>query len=151
MEDTAFMHLKLEGGVPGTLWCTQAAAGNYCGLRFRVFGDKGGLEWDQETPEILKFTPIGAATQIISRGTGAGMLPGAERMTRLPRAHGEGLSDAWCNMYIELAIAIEARRNGTILPKGMVDIPTVQDGLRGVRFVDAAADSHDADGGWMRC
>ena len=151
MEDTAFMQLKFAGGSPGTLWCTQAAPGNACGLRMRIFGEKGGLEWDQEFPEILRYTPVGEPTQIISRGHGAGMLPEAERMVRLPRGHGEALTDAWCNLYTEMALGVEARRLGKALPEGMIDVPTVLDGARGVFFVDAAADSADADGAWQPC
>ncbi len=149
MEDTAFMQLKFGSGAPGTLWCTQAAPGNACGLRMRIYGDGGGIEWDQEFPDLLHYTPLNGATQTISRGFGAGMMPEAERMVRLPRGHNEGVPDAWCNLYIELAVAIEARRSGTTLAPNMVDIPTVMDGARGVYFVDAAADSHEADGAWM--
>ena len=54
MEDTAFMTIRLSNGAPGTLWFTQAAPGNYCGLRIRLFGEKGGIEWDQENPEHLR-------------------------------------------------------------------------------------------------
>ena len=151
MEDTAFMQLKFADETPGTLWCTQAAPGNACGLRFRIYGNEGGLEWDQEFPELLRYTPLGEQTQVISRGTGAGMLPEAERMTRLPRGHGEGVPDAWCNMYTEFAVALQAHLDGTTLSEGMVDIPTMMDGARGVYFVEAAADSSDADGAWTDC
>ena len=67
------------------------------------------LEWDQEDPEKLRHTRLGAPEQIIVRGHGAGVLPEAERMVLLPRGHGEALSDAWGNLYTEIAIAVEAR------------------------------------------
>ena len=151
MEDTAFMQLKVDGDIPGTLWATQAAPGNACGLRLRIYGEKGGLEWDQEMAENIRYTPFGEPAQTIVRGHGSGILPEAERLIRLPRGHGEGVSDAWCNLYSEMAIAFEAHQNGTKLEDGFVHVPNVVDGARGVFFVDAAADSHEADGAWMPC
>ena len=149
MEDTAFLNLAMEGGPPGAMWVTQAAAGNWCGLRLRLYGETGGLEWDQEEPEKLRHTRLGEPEQIIVRGFGAGMLPEAERMVLLPRGHGEALSDAWGNLYTEIAIAVEARREGRELPEGLLAMPDVRDGARGVAFVHATVDSHEAGGVWV--
>jgi len=151
MEDTAFMQLEMGSGAPATLWCTQAAPGNACGLRLRIFGEAGGLEWDQERPDELRFAPVAEAPQLITRGMGAGILPEAAVSIRLPRGHAEGVPDAWCNCYTEMAIGIEARRDGRALPTGTIDVPDVMDGARGVFFVDAAADSAEADGAWQPC
>ena len=149
MEDTAYINLRFDNGAPGSLWVTQAAPGNYCALRFRVFGDRGGLEWNQEFPEHLRYSPVDEPEQTIVRGHGAGILPDAERMALLPRGHVEGLSDAWGNLYAEAAIAIEARRNGGTVPEGLLALPDIHTGARGVHFVNAAADSHEAGGVWM--
>jgi predicted dehydrogenase len=151
MEDTAFMNAKLGNGAPGSIWITQAAPGNYCGLRVRIFGLKGGLEWDQENPERLRVNYLNEPEQIILRGHGAGMLPAAQRLVHLPRGHGEALSDAWGNLYIELAIAIMARRKGSTLDRGFLELTGAEDGARGVKFIDACADSHAAGGAWTRC
>lgn len=148
-EDTAFLNLAMQGGAPGVMWVTQAAAGNYCGLRLRLYGTKGGLEWDQENPEKLRYTPLQGPEQTIVRGHGSGMLPAAERMVLLPRGHGEGLSDAWGNLYTEIAVAVDARRGGQRLPEGELVMPDVVDGARGVAFVHATADSHEAGGVWV--
>ena len=118
-------------------------------MRLRIYGDKGGLEWDQENPEKLRYTPLRKPEQIIVRGHGAGMLPAAERMVLLPRGHGEALSDAWGNLYTEIAVAVEARRAGADLPEGDLVMPDVIDGARGVAFVHATADSHEAGGVWV--
>lgn len=150
LEDTAFMHLRFAGGVPGTLMVSQAAAGTQCGLRLRVFGTLAGLEWNQENPEFLSFTPLDSPTQIIGRGYGAGMLPAAVRFVRMPRGHPEALTDAWANLYIELAVAIDARRSGRTLPEGLLAYPTVIDGAKGVKFVQAAVRSN-ATGDWVDC
>lgn len=150
LEDTAFMHLAFEGGVPGTLMVSQAAAGTQCGLRLRVFGTLAGLEWNQENPEFLRFTPLDSPTQIIGRGYGAGMLEPAVRLVRMPRGHPEALSDAWANLYLEAAVAIDARRSGRSLPEGLLGFPDVVDGARGVKFVEAAVQSNAA-GDWADC
>jgi predicted dehydrogenase len=151
LEDTAFMHVRFEGGVPGTLMVTQAAAGTHCGLRLRVYGEKAGLEWDQENPEYLRFAEFGRPAQTITRGLGGGMGIEASRFVRMPRGHPEALTDAWGNLYTELAIAIEARRLGKSLPEGLLRYPTVLDGARGVKFIEASVASHAAGGAWTDC
>jgi predicted dehydrogenase len=151
MEDTAFMTVKLMNGAPGSIWITQAAPGNYCGLRVRVFGLKGGLEWNQEFPEQLRVNYLNEPEQLIVRGHGNGVLPAVQRLVHLPRGHGETLTDAWGNMYTELALAIAARRGGTALPEGYLELSTAEDGARGVKFIDACVDSHEAGGAWTRC
>jgi predicted dehydrogenase len=151
LEDTAFMHVRFEGGVPGTLMVSQAAAGTQCGLRLRVFGENAGLQWDQENPEFLHFNAVGEPAQVLSRGLGAGMGIEASRFVRMPRGHPEALTDAWGNLYTEFAVAIEARRAGTTLPDGLLRFPTVLDGARGVRFIEAAVASAAAGGAWTDC
>ena len=151
MEDTAFMNIKLANGAPGFMWITQAAPGNYCGLRLRIYGLKGGIEWDQEYPEHLRVHVLNEPEQVIVRGHGAGMVPAAERLVHLPRGHSEALTDAWGNLYTELAIAVAARRAGNSLPDGYLELTTAEDGARGVKFIDACADSHEAGGIWTKC
>jgi predicted dehydrogenase len=151
MEDTAFMNLRFANGAPGTLIVTQAAPGNYCGLRIRIFGEKGGIEWDQERPEYLHVNYLDQPRQTIVRGHGSGVTDSAVRLVHLPRGHGEALSDAWGNLYTEAAVAIAARRDGISLPQGLLTVSTAIDGARGVKFVDAAADSHEAGGIWTGC
>lgn len=151
MEDTVFMNIRLGNGAPGTIWITQAAPGNYCGLRLRIFGLKGGIEWDQEFPERLRVNYLNEPEQVIVRGHGSGVLPPAERLVHLPRGHGESLTDAWGNMYTELALAVEMRRGQRKLPDGFLEVSTAEDGARGVKFIEACADSHEAGGAWTRC
>jgi predicted dehydrogenase len=148
LEDTAFFNLQMAGGAPGSMWITQVAAGEYCGLRFRIYGDKGSVSWDQEHPEQLRFATFDHAEQIIHRGQGSGMMPGAESMTTLPRGHGETLSDAWANMYNDIADTVAARRT-TSSSQVSSHLPGIVDGVRGIRFIHAAADSNDAGGQWV--
>ena len=151
MEDTIQMMVRYDDTIPGMLWCTQVAPGNGCGLRLRVFGDKAGLEWDQEAPEILNYARFGEPAQTITRGHGAGAGPAATRFTRAPRAHPEALIEAWANLYTEIAVAIEARRDGRTVDPALLNYPTVEDGARGMKFIDAALESDKAGGAWVDC
>jgi predicted dehydrogenase len=130
---------------------SQAAAGTHCGLKIRLFGTKAGLEWDQENPEYLKFTPIDSPQQIIARGYGAGMDEQvAAQFVRMPRGHPEALTDAWANLYLEIALAIEAHRAGDTDVLNSLEFPDVEAGARGVRFVEAALESNTT-GAWVTC
>lgn len=151
LEDTAFMTCRFEGGVPGTLLISQAAAGASCALRIRVSGTKGTIEWDQENPEYLHLRPFNAPHIRISRGHGAGVLSDAARFVHIPRGHPEALSDAWGNLYEEFAVAIEARRDGRTLPEGLLACPGLEEGAAGVAFIQAAIRSNAEGGAWVPC
>ncbi|MFT5065339.1 MAG: putative dehydrogenase [Reinekea sp.] len=147
LDDNAHVMLRYAGGARGQLWCSQVAPGNENGLRLRVYGEKGGLEWAQENPNQLWFTPFGEPKQLLTRG-GAGTGPAAARMCRIPPGHPEGYLEGFANIYAEAGIAIEAHRTGALVPPE-VHFPTVQDGLEGVQFVDACVRSSKRDGAWV--
>lgn len=148
LHDTAFVNLRLTNGAPGLLHVSQAAPGQYCGLRLRVWGDKGAIEWDQEKPEHVKHVPLGQPEQYFVRSHGDGILPEAARLVHMPHGHGEALTDAWANLYAEAGVAIAAKRSGEALPDGTVQLSGAEEGLRGMLFIDACADSHEAGGDW---
>ena len=149
LEDTAFMMTRYSGEVPGTLMATRLAPGNRGGLRLRVFGSEGGLEWDLEDSERLKFNRFGEPDRVISRGHGHGVSPRTERLIRTARGFPEGIIEAWGNLYTELAMAVAARRDGRDVPDSWLDMPLVRDGAAGVRFIDASVRSHEAGGAWV--
>jgi predicted dehydrogenase len=149
LEDTAFMATQYEGDVPGTLMCTRLAPGNRGGLRLRVFGSEGGLEWDLEESENLKWNRFGEPDRTISRGHGHGVSPRVERLVRTARGFPEGIIEAWGNLYTEFAMAVAARRDGLAPPKGWLSMPRATDGLSGVRFVEATASSNEQGGNWV--
>ena len=151
LEDTAFVQLRFAGGVPGSLWVSQAATGTDCNIRIRIFGDKAGLEWSHEEPDQLCFNRLNQPAQIIKRGQGAGMAVVAERFSRIPRGNPQGWVDAWAGLYAEFATVIAARRAGMPIPQSAVDYPNVVDGARGVKFVEAALESHRAGSAWTDC
>lgn len=119
----------------GMLWASQVAPGTENGLKLRVYGDKGGLEWSHETPETLWFTPFGQPAQKLRRN-GPGTVPGLERFSRTPTGHPEGYLEGFANLYAEAAMAIRARQADAPVPEG-VAMPGVEDGLEGLFFIDA--------------
>ncbi len=149
LEDTVFMTTRYQGDVPGTLMATRLAPGNRGGLRLRLFGSEGGLEWDLEKAEQLKFNRFGEADRVISRGHGHGVSPATERLVRTGRGFPEGIIEAWANLYTEFALAVAARRDGVPVPEGWLGYPTVEQGARGVRFIEASVESHRSGGDWV--
>lgn len=148
LEDTFFAWARY-GEVPGTLMATRLAPGNRGGLRLRVFGSEGGLEWDLETCDQLKFNRFGEPDQVLSRGHGHGLSPRTERLVRAARGFPEGIIEAWANLYTEFAMAVAARRDGIWVPPDWLGLPMVADGAQGVSFIEAAARSDETDGAWV--
>jgi predicted dehydrogenase len=123
------------------------APGNENGLRLRIYGDKGGLEWRQEHPNQLHWSPFGQPTQIISRGTGAASADAA-RVTRLPSGHPEGYLEGFASVYAEIAQALRAARDGSAIAPDVV-FPTIEDGVHGMAFIEAAVRSSAQGGQWV--
>jgi predicted dehydrogenase len=148
VDDNAHVMLRFAGGAKGMLWCSQVAPGNENSLKLRVFGTKGGLEWAQEDPNRLWFTPFGQEKRLITRG-GAGAGAAAARVTRIPGGHPEGYLEAFATIYTEAAHAIEAKRNGKSVDKSVV-YPTVDDGVNGVAFIEACVASSRKNAAWVK-
>ena len=147
LDDNAHVMLRYEGGAKGMLWCSQVAPGNENTLTLRVYGSKGGLEWAQEEPNRLWFTPLGEAKRLITR-MGAGAGEAAARMSRVPPGHPEGYLEGFANIYAEAAAAIRSKRDGAE-PDDNVTYPTIQDGVAGVAFVEACVKSSRRRGAWV--
>lgn len=150
LEDTAFMMTRFEGGIPGTLMITRLAPGNRGGLRLRIFGSEGGLEWDLENADQLKFNRFGEADRVISRGNGHGVSPATERLIRTARGFQEGIIEAWANLYTEFAMAVAAGKDGVAIPDNWLALSSVKDGADGVRFIEATVISNDNGGSWEK-
>ena len=138
--------VEYENGVNGAYWCSQVAAGHYNGLAVRVYGDKGALEWAQEDPEHLRYTPVDGATQLLARGTGC-IREKAAAQGRLPSGHPEGLVTAFANIYRNYVSALVAKKNGA--DAEVYDYPRVEDGVNGVRFVKAVVESAANGSKWV--
>jgi predicted dehydrogenase len=147
LDDDVQLRLRFEGGAKGMLWASQVAVGCANGLRLRLYGDRGGLEWSQEGPEMLRFTPLGEAARLLRRG-GPDLSPAAVRATRLPAGHPEGYLEAFAQIYADAAELVRAHGEGRAPDPLAKLVPQIADGVRGVRFIEAAVDSHRRDGAW---
>jgi predicted dehydrogenase len=153
LDDNAQVMLRFAGGARGSLWASQVAPGNENNLRIRVYGSRGGLEWRQEHPNQLQWSPFGESTQTIARGTGAAGAAAA-RITRIPAGHPEGYLEAFATLYGEIALAIRAARRprprGAPKPDKAAHFPGVADGVRGVEFIEAVVASSARGARWVR-
>lgn len=141
VDDNAHIRLRFEGGARGTIWASQVAVGNENGLRLRIYGDKAGLEWGQENPNVMTFARFGEPKQLITRG-GAGLGGGAAQWTRIPPGHPEGYLEGFANLYTDAADVILGEGDGSYLPG-------IEDGLDGMWFIEACQKSSAADGSWI--
>jgi predicted dehydrogenase len=148
VDDNCHIMLRYPGGARGMIWATQVAPGNENHVKLRVYGDKGGLEWSQEDPNYLWFAPFGEQKRLITRG-GAGAGPAASRVTRVPPGHPEGYLEGFANIYQEAAHAIIAAREGR-KPAAAVTYPTIEDGVKGVAFIEACIKSSARNAAWTK-
>jgi predicted dehydrogenase len=143
LDDNAHILTRYENGAKGMLWASQVATGKENGLKISVYGDKAGLSWAQENPNYLSFTAIGAPAQLLSRG-GPSIGDTAAAMSRIPAGHPEGFLEGFATLYSDIA--------DLILEKVSVEnslVPSVEDGLRGMQFINAAVKSNEANSSWV--
>ena len=148
LDDNAHILLRFAGGARGMLWSSQVAPGNENGLRLRVYGEAGGLAWGQENPNELIHTPLGEAPRRLTRG-GPGLGAAAARATRIPPGHPEGYLEGFAQLYLDLAEQIEARLTGRAPDPAALLVPTVADGVEGVRFIARSVESSAEGGVWL--
>jgi predicted dehydrogenase len=146
LDDNVQVLLRFVGGARGSLWASQVAAGEDNALRIRVYGDKASVCWDQEHPEELRFAPLGAPPQTLRRG-GPGVDPAATGVTHLPIGHPEGTLEGFGLLYREVAEAILADREHR--PAPAIRVATIDEGVAGMRFIDACVRSAAQDAAWV--
>jgi predicted dehydrogenase len=141
VDDDARISVQFAGGAQGHIWASQVAIGNENNLTLAVYGTKGSLRWAQENPNILWFTQLGHAPQMITRG-GTAASSAATAVTRIPAGHPEGYLEAFATLYREAAAVIssQGKLGGTI---------GIQDALDGVLFVDACQRSSQGGASWI--
>ncbi|MGB2357762.1 MAG: Gfo/Idh/MocA family protein [Paracoccaceae bacterium] len=140
VDDNAHIWLRFKGGAKGQLWVSQVAVGNENALRLRIYGDKGGLEWEQENPNILWFTLLGGLRQRVTRGSGE-LSEAATAATRIPAGHPEGYLEAFATLYSDVADVL-------IQNKSADHLPNIVDGLDGMWFIEACIASSKNNGAW---
>ena len=138
--------LEYENGATGMYWSSQVAVGNDNALSLRVYGTRGSIEWEQEFPNILRFTKAGEPTQTLNRGHGY-LSPDAA--SRLPSGHSEGYFEAFSNIYSRFADALLKLQSGEALTAADLDFPNVDDGIAGVKFIHACVESAKRDSAWV--
>jgi len=147
LDDNCQMLLRLEHGARGMLWASQVACGNENSLKLRVYGEKGGLEWSQEDPNYLWHSPLGEPKRLLTR-SGAGIGPEAARVTRIPPGHPEGYLEGFANLYADAAELLWARMEEREPDPATALLPTVTDGVKGVKFIEAVVQSSHHGGRW---
>ena len=148
LDDHLQVMLRYPNGARGTLWASQMATGCENALKLRVFGTKASLAFDQEQPNELWLTPQGGSAQRLTRGRVRGAA--AEQATRIPNGHPEGYLEAFAQLYRDAAAQIHAVDAGLPVPQSAAWLPTVEDGVGGMRFIDAVLASHRDGSRWVR-
>lgn len=147
LDDNVHTMLRFDQGAKGMLWSSQVAPGNENGLKVRLYGEKAGIEWNQESPNELWLSVFGEPTQKITRaGHGAGAE--ANRLSRIPAGHPEGYLEGFANLYLDIALAIHSIEGGAPVDSVQGLIPSIDDGIEGMKFITAVLDSSANNSAW---
>jgi predicted dehydrogenase len=147
LDDDGSVLLKFDNGAAGVLMVSQVAAGEENALKIRVYGEKGGLEWAQQEPNTLIVKWLDAPAQIFRAG-GAYLSSFALKNARTPGGHPEGYLEAFANIYRNFALTLSARIEGRQPTPEMLDFPGVEDGIRGMAFIDNVVESAHSETKW---
>jgi predicted dehydrogenase len=148
LDDNATIMVNYKGGAKGVYWSSQIAAGHDNALRLRIYGTKGAVEWFQETPNSARVSFLDRPSGTISRGRDP-MSPRAQSVSRLPSGHPEGYFESFANVYTTFITALGKRLRGEALSGDDLDFPTVDDGVRGVRFIEKCVESSARGAIWL--
>jgi predicted dehydrogenase len=148
--DNVYATLRFPSGVMGRLWSSYVAAGNDQGLSFLIIGETGQLRWNEEDPEYLWLKPMAAPAVVHARGYDE-VDERAKRNVRFRPGFPEGYGLAFANLYVDFAEAVMARALGKPYAHYLADLPSVEDGARGMKFIEAATVSHERGGDWIPC
>ena len=145
VDDNAFIILRMKNKARGSIWVSSAATGGENGLKIRVYGNKGAVEWFQDDPNHLKFTELGQPAKIITRASNS-VSDLSLKSSRLAAGHPEGFFEAFANIYTEFAEAI----NNIGKKKYMQIFPNIEDGVKGIKFIFAAKKSSNHNSKWIK-
>lgn len=151
LDDDGAVLLRFDNGASGVLIATQVAAGEENNLKLRVYGEKGGLEWNHADANTLQVKWMDRPKEILRTGVNNEYLSEAARMnTRLPSGHPEGYLEAFANIYRNFAFAIRAKAKGEKLNTDIYDFPDVNDGVTGMDFIDKVVESSEKRNQWIK-
>ncbi len=150
LDDDGAVMLKFDNGAKGVLMASQVAAGEENGIRIRVYGEHGGVEWYQHEPNTLLVKWLDKPTQIYRAGGNNGhyLSPMATHNCRTPAGHPEGYLEAFANIYRNFALTLGCKIDGKTPTPEMLDFPGIEDGLRGMAFIDNVVASSQSDKKW---
>jgi len=148
LDDNATILVNYKGGAKGVYWSSQIAAGHDNALRLRIYGAKGAVEWFQETPNTARLSRLDRPTETISRGRDP-MSPRAQSLSRLPSGHPEGYFESFANVYSTFIGALAKSLRGEKPAPADLDFPSVDDGVRGVRFIETCVESSAKGSVWV--
>jgi predicted dehydrogenase len=147
LDDDGSVLLKFDNGAAGVLMVSQVAAGEENALKIRVYGEKGGLEWAQQEPNTLLVKWLDAPAQIFRAGGGY-LSSFSLKNTRTPGGHPEGYLEAFANIYRNFALTLSAKLEGRQPTPETLDFPGVEDGIRGMAFIDNVVESAHSETKW---
>ena len=150
LDDDGAVLLHFDNGATGVLMASQVATGEENALKIRVYGEKGGIEWAQMEPNTLIVKWLDAPTQILRAGSNYTdrLSSYATSNCRTPGGHPEGYVEAFANIYKNFAATLMAKLDGTVPSKEALDFPTVEDGIRGMAFIDNVVASANSNEKW---
>jgi len=147
LDDNVQALIRFEGGAKASLWSSQIAIGEENNLNIRIYGETGSLAWNQENPNYVHHSSLGAPTRILTRG-GSGNGIASTRSVRLPTGHPEGYFEAFAQLYRDFAELVRARLEERDPDELASLLPTCADGLAGVQFIDAVLRSARHGSAW---
>jgi predicted dehydrogenase len=150
LDDDGSVMLKFDNGAKGVLMASQVAAGEENNLKIRIYGEKGGIEWMQQEPNTLLVKWLDQPAQVLRAGSnyGAHLSSTAIHSCRTPGGHPEGYLEAFANIYRNFALTLGCKIDGTTPTAEMLDFPGIEDGLRGMAFIDNVVASSQSDQKW---
>lgn len=150
LDDDGTVFIRYEGGARCLLSASQVCAGVENGLHIRIYGEKGGLEWRQDSPNTMIFRPVDGAAEMIRTSTPSMVSPAALHNSRVPGGHPEGFIEAFANLYRNFALTLQADAANETPCECRTDFPSVQDGIEGMQFVDAVVSSSAQNAAWVK-
>jgi len=150
LDDDGSVLLKFDNGATGVLIASQIAAGEENALKIKIYGEKGGLEWAQQEPNTLLAKWLDQPMQVLRAGANYTdrLSSFATHNCRTPGGHPEGYLEAFGNIYRNFALTLSARLEGTEPTKEMMDFPQVDEGIRGMAFIDTVVASNQSEKKW---
>ncbi|MBM3310142.1 MAG: Gfo/Idh/MocA family oxidoreductase [Candidatus Aminicenantes bacterium] len=149
LDDNASVMVNYRGGAKGLFWSSQVAVGHDNGMRVRVYGTKGSLEWAQEECNYCRVSFLDRPSARLSRGRDP-LSPRAQSVSRIPSGHPEGYFEAFANIYSAFLGALAKKKAGETLSPKDLDFPNVADGVRGVKYIEACVRSSALGAQWVR-